>query len=495
MSAMTAPAAATRVMPGDFTGYAFDTCDAPSQRAMDRWRTASRYWGVGIYIAGMNRACDAQPHLTRSWVAEQSRKGWQLLPLVVGRQASCSPKGYYVGKRISPEPRNGYAEARAQGRAAAESGVEAARRLDIARRSVLWYDLEHFDITRKRCRLSALAFTSAWSNRLHDLGYRSGFYSSASSGITMLDRARRRTPQRYTFPDYLWIAEWNGRATVRSAYIGEQRWWPHRRVHQFRGPHDERHGGVRLNIDSNFLSTGRGTVAGKAAPSCGVRISFRSYPRLERGDRGRRVRAAQCLLRQRGFYEGAVDGRFDRGVKRAVTRFQRAHDALPTDGDLGARTWTALLASGPRPLVKFGSGGDAVRRLQRALNAAIDARLEVDGVFAKAELRAVLHYQRETGRNRTGVVTDATWRQLASGRVAGRLPTMTGPSCRACSTGCRSRRRRRSTAGWTDRTEPDPANPVPRGADVTTVIAFLGKVLRCPRLPPGPRSALASCPG
>lgn len=420
------PASAdTRVMPGSFTGYAFDTCDAPSQRTMDRWRTHSKYSGIGVYIAGLNRACKDQPRLTRSWVTEQSRKGWRLLPLVVGRQASCSPKGYYVGKRISPDPQNGYAKAREQGRSAAESGVAAARQLGIARGSTLWYDLEHFDIDKVRCRLSALAFTSAWTKRLHGLQYRSGFYSGASSGITMLERARRDSPERYTFPDQLWIAEWNGRETVKSQRIGEDNWWPHGRVHQYLGPHDERHGGARLNIDSNFMSTGRGTVAGPPAPSCGVQISFRDYPRTERGDRGELVQAAQCLLRQRNVYDGTVDGQFDRATERAVTRFQGRQDGLPTDGVLGSRTWTSLLSQGGRPLVKYGSGGDAVRRLQRTLNAAIGADLEVDGVFAAAELRAVRHYQRETGREPTGVVTGAMWQQLGDGRVATRLPLMT----------------------------------------------------------------------
>src|SRR4051794_8963334 len=72
--------AGTRVTPGDFTGYAFDACDAPSQSHMDAWRRHSQFWGVGVYIAGMNRACSAQPHLTRSWVAAQGRKGWRVLP-------------------------------------------------------------------------------------------------------------------------------------------------------------------------------------------------------------------------------------------------------------------------------------------------------------------------------------------------------------------------------------------------------------------------------
>lgn len=412
--------ASTRVMPGDFTGYAFDTCDAPPQRKMDDWQRHSKYWGVGIYIAGMNRACSAQPRLTRSWVAEQSRKGWRLLPLVVGRQASCSPKGAYRGKRISANPDGGYAKARLQGQRAATGGVKAARRLEIARRSVLWFDLESFDTDRRHCRKSALAFVSGWTNRLHALRYRSGFYSSASTGIRMVDNARRKTPGKYALPDYLWIAEWNGKDSVRSGHLSTAGWWPHRRVHQYRGPHNERHGGSRINIDSDFMSTGRGTRPGKAAPHCRVTVDFASYPRLERGDSGRKVRAAQCFLRQHKKYDGRLHGRFTKAVAGAVRRFQKSHRPLPTTGTLNARTWTALLSTGPTPLAKFGSGGNAVRRLQRALNAAADAEVKVDGVFATAEMKAVRRYQGSLGKKRTGVVTGATWRPLQKGRVAGR---------------------------------------------------------------------------
>ncbi len=418
----TAPAtAASTVMPGDFTGYAFDACDAPSQKAMDNWRTHSKFAGVGIYIAGMNRACDAQPHLTKSWVRTQSRKGWHLLPLVVGRQASCAPQGLYVGKRISPKKADGYAKARRQGRAAATAGAKAARRLGIARSSVLWFDLEHFDVSKTRCRRSALTFTSGWTRRLHALHYRSGFYSSASSGIAAMEGARVKAPGVYALPDYLWIAEWNGKASVRSAYIPAKGWWPHRRVHQYRGGHDERHGGSRLNIDSNFLRTGKGTVAGRSAPHCGVKVSFGTYRALDRGDRGRKVRAAQCLLRQAKNYHGKIDSRFDKQVARSVRRFQRGHQGVPTSGRVTKRTWAALLSDGPRPLTKFGDGGNEVRRLQRALNAATEASLTVDGRFAAAEATVVRRYQRRSGRTATGVVDRGTWRLLQRGRVVGRL--------------------------------------------------------------------------
>src|SRR4051794_26215061 len=205
-----------RAVPGSFTGYAFDSCQAPSQRRMDHWLKRSRYWGVGIYIAGMNRGCDEQPHLTRRWVETQRRNGWRLLPVVVGRQASCSPKGHYRGRRISDAPADEYAEARGQGRDAATAAVEAAHDLGIGRHSVLWFDLESFDIGQRRCRRSALAFLSAWTYGLHHLHYRSGFYSSASTGITLVDRARSRHPGRYHLPDLLWIGEWNRDDSVSS---------------------------------------------------------------------------------------------------------------------------------------------------------------------------------------------------------------------------------------------------------------------------------------
>ncbi len=407
--------------PGDFTGYAFDTCDAPSQRKMNDWRRASKYAGVGIYIAGMNRACKAQPHLTRRWVATQERKGWRLLPLVVGRQASCAPDGLYTGRRISPRPADGFAKARTQGRNAAKGAVRAARRLGISRRSVLWFDLEHFDTGRKRCRRSALAFTSGWTTGLHTRGYRSGFYSSASSGIAMLDRARRSRSRDHALPDYLWIAEWNGRHDVRSSYISKRGWWPHRRVHQYRGPRTENHAGSRINVDSNFLSTGRGTRGGRAKGPCKVRVDFASYPRLERGDRGARVAAAQCLLKEERRYRGRLHGRFDKATARAARSFQRSQRGVRRSGVVNARTWTSLLAQGGDPLLKYGDGGRAVRRLQRSLNAATDARLRVDGVFARPELRAVKGYQRQRGRSATGVATPAIWRQLRHGRAVGRL--------------------------------------------------------------------------
>ncbi len=418
LALVPAPAGAgTRAMPGNFTGYAFDTCDAPSQRAMNAWRRHSKYAGIGIYVAGMNRACSRQPNLTRRWVSTQASRGWRLLPLVVGRQAHCSPPGYYRGKRISAKPARDYAAARAQGASSARSGVAAVRRLGIGRGSVVWFDLEHFDLGNRRCRASAMAFTSAWTRQLHRRGYRSGLYSSAASGARMVDAERRSAARKRVVPDYLWIAEWNLRDDLRSAYIPRRGWWPDRRVHQYRGGHIERHGGVALAVDSNVLRTGQGTRPGRAGPDCGVRLGFADYDRLERGDRGAKVRAAQCLLKQRGLLRRDPSGSYGRGTTRAARRFQR-DVGLRDTGDVTRSTWTALLirgASGEKKLVKVGTGGSEVRRVQRALNAASGASVRVDGVFGRHDMDAVRQYQRRAGLRRTGVVSGPTWRALRRG--------------------------------------------------------------------------------
>jgi peptidoglycan hydrolase-like protein with peptidoglycan-binding domain len=404
--------AETRRMPGSFTGYAFDACQAPDQETMDVWRERSPFWGVGIYTSGTNRFCDVQENLSAEWVSTQARQGWFLLPIHVGLQASCTRTERW--EKIDADPTNGYAAARAQGRSEAREAVAAAQAYGIGSGSTLWYDLEHFDITRDHCRESALSLVTAWTRALHDAGYRSGFYSSASSGITMLEQ-ERRDPDGHTLPDQIWVAEWNGRATTRSGYVAEDG-WRQDRVHQYRGDHEATYGGVSLHIDSNFLDVGRGTRPGRAAPHCRVRVDFATYPRRERGDRGEHVKAAQCFLKQQGLYGQRLHGRYTAATATAVRRFTARVSGLPTTGVLTGRVWTALLSRGATPVAKFGSGGNEVRRIQRALNAAVKARLEVDGIFAGATRNAVREYQQRREMGRTGVVDDRVWGLLQRGR-------------------------------------------------------------------------------
>ena len=408
--------AANRVTPGSFTGYGFDQCTAPTQRSMDAWLTSSPYWAVGIYISGDSRGCLSQPNLSATWVSTQLAKGWRLLPITLGPQASCTTRERYLRQvRISPSSTGTYAAARNQGGAEADKTVAAAQALGISAGSTLWYDLEAFATSRTDCRESALAFLSAWTERLHARGYVSGVYSSAASAIKMLDDARATRPGAYVMPDQLWVADWNGRADTASTYLRSDGWTPHRRVHQYRGGHNETYGGVTINIDNNWVDLGRGSVAPRERSRCGgVALSFGRYPYRRAGHTGALVKAAQCLLTGQKLYSGTVDGVYDAELAAAARSYRSAH-GLPAGATIGPRVWVAMLAQGTAPLLKYGAASDAVRRLQRALNAADAAGLAVTGVFEGTTTAAVKRYQQAHGLPGTGVVTPALWTKLLAG--------------------------------------------------------------------------------
>jgi len=202
--AAAAEPAANPPTPRNFRGYGFDQCHTPDQAAMDKWLQHSPFLAVGIYISGDSRACREQPNLTPRWVATQLRKGWRLLPITLGPQASCQPRfpRYNDDFKISAKPGTSgrYPTARKMGATEARKTVRAAKALGIVPGSTLWYDLEGFDARNTHCRESALAFLSAHTRQLHDLGYVSGVYSSAGSGIKALDDARVHRPRPSTSP-------------------------------------------------------------------------------------------------------------------------------------------------------------------------------------------------------------------------------------------------------------------------------------------------------
>ena len=226
--------------PGTFTGLGFDACTAPSNAAMTAW-LASPYRAVGIYFGGVGRGC-AQPNLTPAWVATQHAAGWHLIPLYVGLQAPC---------RNTTRPRIDPAQAAAQGSASAQDAVVQAQSLGLARDSVLIYDMEAYAIGDTACTAAVNKFMSAWTARLHDHGYLSGFYSSMASGVA--DQVAAYATPGYVRPDYLDFARWDGVVTVSDPAIPAGYWSPLRRMKQYRGDHNETWGGVTINIDNDYL--------------------------------------------------------------------------------------------------------------------------------------------------------------------------------------------------------------------------------------------------
>jgi hypothetical protein len=249
-SASAAPLA--RISAGaEFTGLGFDACAAPSRSAMRAW-DSSPYRAIGVYIGGLNRAC-SQPNLTSSWVAEQTSLGWHLIPTYVGLQAPTSS--------CSSCAKLSAGSATLQGSAAADDAVARAREVGIGPGGPIYFDMEGYSRTSSSTS-ATLTFLGAWTQRLHGLGYESGVYSSAASGIAdLVSRLGGSYPQ----PDHIWIANWDGRRTADDPYVPDDAWSAHQRIRQYRGGHDERWGGVTINIDNNWVEGG--TAGGASAPS------------------------------------------------------------------------------------------------------------------------------------------------------------------------------------------------------------------------------------
>lgn len=217
-------------------GKGFDTCSAPSLPTMKAWRRAFEV--TNIYLGGAARGC-GQPNLTRTWLSAVRAMGYRVTPTYVGLQAPCGSRP----QRFTAK------NAAAQGRRSAVDAARKARDLGIPGGAPIYYDMEAYKLGRAACRAAVLRFVDNWVRRLKAEGYEPCLYGSVKSAIRDVSRATgiRR-------PSGVWFANWDGRPRVYGdPFVPDARWRPHRRVKQYRGGHRERHGGVRLNIDSNMV--------------------------------------------------------------------------------------------------------------------------------------------------------------------------------------------------------------------------------------------------
>ena len=196
---------------------------------------------------------------------------------------------------------------------------------------------------------------------------------------------------------------------------------------QYLGGHDETWGGVRINIDSNFIDLGKGTTARPEPKPCnGTRINFPDYellrpPRTKKNGTvvkpdTRLVSAAQCLLKQQGYFDGEITGSYGGRMSKATRAWQADHGYA--EKDLWSRQhWMTLLATGPKTTLKRGASGVAVRRLQRALNAtSVNRKVAISGVFGEGLEPAVKSWQSSIGHDASGVVNARTWRAVLAGK-------------------------------------------------------------------------------
>jgi hypothetical protein len=230
-----APLAIPSAVPQGFVqGQGFDACSAPSVGTMQAW-LASPYRSVGVYIGGANRACP-QPNLTAAWITAVEGQGWHPFPIYVGLQAPCVLQRN--NSFIDP------AAAANQGTQAADDAVNQAGSLGLTAGTTIYDDMEAYGAG---CTGTVLTFLNSYTNELHNRGYTSGLYESASNFSDVANGAISK-------PDQIFYANWDNRATTAGdPFISDSAWNQHQRIHQYRGGHEETWGGALIGIDNDQL--------------------------------------------------------------------------------------------------------------------------------------------------------------------------------------------------------------------------------------------------
>ena len=167
---------------------------------------------------------------------------------------------------------------------------------------------------------------------------------------------------------------------------------------------------VTVKVVRRSSSGGGGSYYAPVAPD---------MPMVYRGCTGDAVKTLQEKLNAKGFHSGNVDGIFGAKTYAAVTAFQKAN-SLGVDGIVGKLTWAKLYDATPvnvtpvttQPMLRTGSRGDAVRKLQELLNAKGYTCGSVDGIFGSKTYAAALAFQKANGLGADGIVGSLTWGKL-----------------------------------------------------------------------------------
>ncbi len=225
----------------------FDKCQAGSVSQMLTWWNNSPHFDSNIYFSGRNRACPTQP-LSTTWTDQVTAQGWGLIPTVVGYQSPCTVST--TSAKLSYD----VPTAESQGRGEADIAAADAAAIGLTAGSILYYDMERYDPPSPDtlgCRPATVAFLKGWTERIRELGYKSGVYGSPKNAI---EDWQFMTPQSKM--DAVWMARWDNVMTVWT-YVSfptfpANEWANHQRIKQWQAPHNETWGGVTFNIDGNI---------------------------------------------------------------------------------------------------------------------------------------------------------------------------------------------------------------------------------------------------
>ena len=155
-----------------------------------------------------------------------------------------------------------------------------------------------------------------------------------------------------------------------------------------------------------LIKDGMGNASGSAGGTNKTPAYTRLLKLVSPNMQGDDVEAVQRALISTGA-DITADGIFGPATERAVKRYQNAKGGLAVDGQVGPKTWEALLGGkAPTPakvtisrllkLTNPNMQGDDVKSVQGLLRAT-GAKIDADGIFGPATERAVKRYQNAKG--------------------------------------------------------------------------------------------------
>lgn len=179
-----------------------------------------------------------------------------------------------------------------------------------------------------------------------------------------------------------------------------------------------------FNAIQRYLGGKTATAQPTKVASTTTKAPAKSDGLLQKGDNGSAVKSLQKDLIAKGFSlpKYGADGDFGDETVSAVKKLQKAA-GIAQDGIVGPATRKALAdykkpaakatstakASGsaivpyPGKIIRKGSRGKDVERVQRAVN------VKADGIFGSGTEAAVKAYQKRKGLSADGIVGPATW--------------------------------------------------------------------------------------
>jgi lysozyme len=150
----------------------------------------------------------------------------------------------------------------------------------------------------------------------------------AAIWLEAVEKATQMRPIIYTYPGF-----WDQLGTTRFADYplwiahytsAEQPWVP---------------GGWKSWTFWQYSDTG--SVSGVSG-----NVDMNIFESVREGEISQKVGNIQKLLKIKGFYQGAIDGKFAASTKASVISFQKSK-GLDADGIAGLKTWTALIRKSP----------------------------------------------------------------------------------------------------------------------------------------------------